>query len=163
MIRCLGAADAAAYRAIRLEALERCPENFGASADIEGAQPLAWFAERLAGSHVFAAGGDPLDGVIGLRPQEAPKLRHKVLIWGFYVRPAARRRGLGAALLGHAIAAARGLVEELRLSVAAENAAAIRLYEAAGFTAYGREPRALRVGGRDVDELLMALRLDQLS
>lgn len=160
MIRRLGAADAAAYRAIRLEGLEQCPENFGASAEIEGAQPLPWFAERLTGNHVFAAGGDTLDGVIGLRPQEAPKLRHKALIWGFYVRPTARGRGLGAALLGHAIAAARGLVEELRLSVATENATAIRLYEATGFVTYGCEPRALRVGGRDVDELLMALRLD---
>lgn len=159
MIRRLGATDAAAFRAIRLEGLERHPENFGASAEIEGAQPLAWFAERLAGSHVFAAGGDLLDGVIGLRPQEAPKLRHKALIWGFYVRPAARGQGLGTALLAHAVAAAGGLVEELRLSAAAENTAAIRLYEAAGFTAYGREPRALRVRGRDVDELLMALQL----
>lgn len=160
MIRRLGAADAAAFRAIRLEGLAQHPENFGASVAIEGAQPLAWFAERLTGSHVFAAGEDPLSGVIALRPQETPKQRHKALIWGFYVRPAARGHGLGAALLAHAIAAARGLVEELRLSVAAENAAAIHLYEAAGFTAYGREPRALRVGGRDVDELLMALRLD---
>jgi ribosomal protein S18 acetylase RimI-like enzyme len=159
MIRRLDAADAPAYRAIRLEGLARHPQSFGAAAEDEAPQPLAWFAERLAGSHVFGAGEDTLLGVIGLRPQEAAKLRHKALIWGFYVRPEARGKRLGAALLAHAIAVARGMVDELRLSVAPDNAAALRLYEAAGFKPYGREPRALRIDGRDFDEVLMALHL----
>ena len=37
-------------------------------------------------------------------------------------------------------------LEQLQLSVQADNAHAMRLYERAGFTAWGREPRALRVG-----------------
>lgn len=52
-----------------------------------------------------------------------------------------------------------GEVEEVRLAVVASNTAAVRLYARLGFRRYGLEPRALRVGDRYHDELLMALRL----
>ena len=90
----------------------------------------------------------------------AAKLRHKGLIWGVYVRPSARRAGLGMALLARVLDHARGgAVEEVRLSVVASNGAAIRFYEAAGFEAYGVERRALKVAGRYHNEVLMAARL----
>ena len=59
-------------------------------------------------------------------------------------------------MLDHARGAA---VEEVRLSVVSSNAAAVRFYEAAGFVAYGLEPRALKVAGVYHDEVLMAARL----
>jgi RimJ/RimL family protein N-acetyltransferase len=45
----------------------------------------------------------------------------------------------------------------VRLATAAGNEAAVRCYERCGFTPYGLEPEALFVGGRAVDDLLMAL------
>jgi RimJ/RimL family protein N-acetyltransferase len=48
-------------------------------------------------------------------------------------------------------------VDEIRLTVGATNAEAMRLYEKAGFTAYGLERRALKVNGRYCDNLLMTL------
>lgn len=48
--------------------------------------------------------------------------------------PAARRRGVARALLGHVIAAAAGAAgRRISLEVARNNVAAVRLYESAGF------------------------------
>ena len=162
-VRRLGAPDAAGYRALRLEGLAGHPEAFGASWEEEAARPLAWFAERLERNAVFGGwtgGGPELAGVAGLLVPEAAKLRHKGVLWGMYVRPPARRTGMGAALLARVLDHARGAVEEVRLTVVASNAAAVRFYEAAGFETYGVERRALKVAGRHHDEALMALRLD---
>jgi [ribosomal protein S18]-alanine N-acetyltransferase len=58
------------------------------------------------------------------------------------VVPAARRQGVGSALLAGAMAAAcaRGAAE-MFLEVAASNAAAHALYAGLGFTEVGRRPR----------------------
>jgi RimJ/RimL family protein N-acetyltransferase len=45
------------------------------------------------------------------------------------------------------------------LTVVASNAAACRLYRAAGFEQYGLERRALKIGDTYYDEALMALSL----
>lgn len=89
---------------------------------------------------------------------KAAKLRHKGVLWGMYVRPRARRAGLGAVLVRRVLDHARGAVEEVRLTVVSSNDAAARLYGAAGFEAFGVEPRALKVAGRYHDEVLIALR-----
>lgn len=159
--RRLGPGDAAAFRALRLEALRLHPEVFVADHDEEAARPLDWFAERLAANTVWAAAAPDgaLLGMAALMRHATPKLRHKAVLWGVYVRAEARGAGLAAALVGAALAAARGEVEEVRLTVTAGNAAATRLYEGLGFRAYGREERALRLAGRDYDDVLMALRL----
>src|SRR5712691_1017949 len=116
---------------------------------------------RLEANTVFGGWVDssPLVGVAGFRVEDAVKLRHKGVLWGMYVRPEARRTGLGAALVKRVVEYARTLVEELCLTVVASNTAACRLYSAAGFKEYGLERRALKVGSEYYDELLMALPL----
>lgn len=161
-IRRLAAADAETYRALRLEGLQSHPEAFGASWEEEAGRPLAWFAERLESNAVWGGwlGGDPvLAGVAGLLVPGAAKLRHKGVLWGMFVRTEARGTGLAEALARRALEEAAGDVEEVRLAVVASNTAAVRLYARLGFRRYGLEPRALRVGDRYHDELLMALRL----
>ena len=55
----------------------------------------------------------------------------------------------------------RKAVSQLELEVVAENAAAVRLYEAAGFREYGRNPRGF-LSRRGWQELvLMRLELDR--
>jgi RimJ/RimL family protein N-acetyltransferase len=61
----------------------------------------------------------------------------------------------------HVIEHAQALVEQICLTVVASNAAAYRLYSAAGFEQYGLECRGLKVGNQYYDEVLMALPLDQ--
>ena len=161
LLRRLTPADAERYRAIRLEGLRDHPDAFGAALAEEAGRPCPWFAARLERDAVFGGWLDrpELAGVAGLAVPDAAKLRHKGVLWGAFVRPEARGSGLATALVRQVIGAASRTVEELRLTVAASNAAAIRVYARCGFRAYGVEPRALKIGDRYHDEMLMALRL----
>ena len=158
-LRRLDHLDAMAYRELRLEGLGSHPEAFGASFEEEAAKPLEWFAERLTRNAVFGAllDGPTLLGAAGLLVPDAAKLRHKGVLWGMYVRPAARGTGLAAALVAHVVEHAEAIVEEVQLRVATSNPAAVRLYARAGFRQYGLERRAMRVGNEYFDEALMAL------
>jgi len=158
-IRRLESQDVAAYRELRLEGLTNHPEAFGASWDDEIEQPDSWWTGRLESNTIFGGSidGSPLLGVAGFYVPGAAKQRHKGILWGMYVRPAARGTGLAAALLQRVIEQARPLVEEIRLTVMASNTAAHRLYSAAGFEPYGLERRALKVGDDYYDDMLMAL------
>lgn len=156
-IRRLESGDAAAFRAIRLEALERHPEAFQSVYRDEVAVPLAQIAERLARSTVFGASrGDGLVGMAGFFVHQGEKVRHKGVLWGMYVQEEARSLGIGAALVERVITHARTEVEILGLAVVTENASARRLYERLGFIAYGTEPRAMKQNGVYYDEVLMA-------
>ena len=160
-LRRLRAADAGPYRALRLRGLCECPQSFGAAWEDESARPLEWFAERLDRNVVFGglSESEALLGVAGLRSSDSVRSRHVAQLWGFYVAPEARRRGLAAALLHALIRHAEGQFEAIRLTVVSSNDAAVRLYEKAGFQTFGREPAATKVGGRYFDELLMRLPL----
>ena len=75
------------------------------------------------------------------------------------VRPAARRRGLGARLVRAATARAAALgATRMFLEVAEDNAPARALYGALGFESAGRRPRYYaRPEGPPVDALLLVL------
>jgi ribosomal protein S18 acetylase RimI-like enzyme len=148
--------DAPLYRDIRLESLQLAPEAYGSAYDDELAQSLAWFAGRLQSSWVAGAfRGDALIGVAGHVVQEGPKRRHKGFLWGVYVRPAARRRGVARLLCEAVLAEARSKVEQVQLQVTATNLSAQRLYESLGFVAWGLEKQARIVGGRYYDDVHM--------
>lgn len=168
-IRPLTPADAAAYRAIRLRMLREHPEAFSDSAEEREREPEAAFNERFAsrveGPDRFVLGafdGEALVGTVGFYRHDGPKLAHKGGIWGMYVAPEARGRGVGRALLDAAVARVAATcpgVAWLQLGVATENGPAQRLYERAGFRTFGVEPAAMIVGGRVIDEALMARRV----
>jgi ribosomal protein S18 acetylase RimI-like enzyme len=156
-VRPLRPEEAEAFRSIRLEALQRHPEAFGSTLEREAAQPLGFFAERLARNAVFGAfQGEALVGVVGFYALDGPKTRHKGVLWGMYVKPAARGRGVAEALTARVIAQAhRERVEALQLTVVSPNERALRFYRRMGFSTYGVEPRALKHYGAYFDEVLM--------
>ena len=161
-IRRLPPTDADLYRDIRLEALKLAPEAFSSTLARESPKPLAWFAERLDGSPVFGAFAEnELLGIAGFFVQHGEKQAHKGMLWGMYVRPHARGRGVGRRLVAAVIAHARRHVELLQLTVVAGNEAARRLYTQLGFVEYGTEKNALKEGERYWDEILMALPLSR--
>ncbi len=91
----------------------------------------------MPGSFGLLADGNPPQGFILCRiaVDEAEVLTLLVL-------PPFRRRGIAAALLGAALAAARAAgVSAMYLEVAANNAAGLALYSALGFQQVGRRPR----------------------
>ncbi|AWK86182.1 GNAT family N-acetyltransferase [Azospirillum thermophilum] len=156
-IRRLGAADAEAWRALRLEGLLVHPEAFGADHAEEAARPLSFFRDRLTGNPVWGAEtGDGLAGTVGLLLRSGAKQRHKATLWGMYVRPGHRGTGVAEALVTALLDHAAGLVEVVQLAVAAGNRPACRFYERLGFRLYGVERHALLVGGTYHDEELRA-------
>ena len=159
--RRLRAADAAEYQRLRLEGFVLHPLQFRvAPEDESGLSPEA-IGERLEGAYV-AGGFDAvgLAGVGGLTRFDGLKLRHRALLWGMYVRERARGSGLADDLMRVLLAEARSQdVEQVILTVAAENARARGFYERWGFALYGIEPRAIKVGQSYLDEALMVCRL----
>jgi RimJ/RimL family protein N-acetyltransferase len=79
------------------------------------------------------------------------------------VTPAWRAKGVARAMLIELLRQARLLpgVEQINLTVNANQAAARRLYSSLGFKAFGHEPRALKVGDGYVDEDHMVLRFSE--
>ncbi|MGJ7529632.1 GNAT family N-acetyltransferase [Variovorax sp. GB1P17] len=160
-IRRLTLQDAPPFRALRLAALRDEPTSFGASYEEEAAFSPEVTVARLAehpDQGVFGAfDGATLVGIVTLRRESASKLRHKGMIFGMYVAPEARGKGVGRSLLSQALVLAQ-LVPDLlqvNLCVNASNAAAIALYESLGFETFGREPGALRIGDVLHEELHM--------
>jgi ribosomal protein S18 acetylase RimI-like enzyme len=183
VVRRLGMDDAAAWWALRLRGLRDHPGAFGSDYELEKERlpedVRRLFAERNsspeavvlgafdaggaeAGAGVAASvGAGVLVGCVGCARDQGPKERHRSLIWGMYVAPEARGRGVGRALVEEAVAMARRWpgVEVVRLTVAAANETARALYRACGFIAWGREPRVLKLPDRYVDEEHMVLAL----
>lgn len=164
-IRRLDSADAPAYQALRLHALQESPTAFGSSYEEERDTPIDVIATRLApGSerHVFGAFVEAqLVGLAGLVRESGLKARHSGFIRAMYVTPSHRGKGIARQLLTEALAVARsmpGLVQ-VTLSVTAGNASAIALYQSFGFETYGVAPRALFVDGVLYDEVQMVRRL----
>jgi ribosomal-protein-alanine N-acetyltransferase len=112
------------------------------------------FAALLTQAGVFALGD--ADGFILMRV-----VADEAEILTLAVRPAARRRGIGARMVGEGAVAAAALgAARLFLEVAEDNAAARALYARAGFFEAGRRPGyyARAEGGRG-DALILALNL----
>ncbi|PWC81608.1 acyl-CoA acyltransferase [Azospirillum sp. TSH100] len=148
--------DAEACRALRLEALHRHPEAFGSGHAEECFRPLSSFADRIAGGYIAGGFADgQLDAMAGLLIPTQAKSRHKGMLWGVYARENRRGSGLADAVMTALLAHAAEHVEQIHLSVAATNERAIGFYERLGFEPYGTEPRALKVDGVYIDELLM--------
>jgi ribosomal protein S18 acetylase RimI-like enzyme len=159
-VRRLTPEDVAAFRELRLEALLHSPEGFASTYESEAERPLEWFVTRLTDAEVFAAVRDrDLLGMAGFRAFDSPKMAHKGMIWGMYVRPDARGLGVGRRILQAILDHAAGRVEQVQLAVTTDNAAAKALYEAMGFVEYGRELHSLKVGERYWDDVLLARRV----
>ena len=162
-IRLLSADDASAYWDFRLEALEREVEAFSSSASEHRAVSLQDVKSRLGPDpENFVMGAfqeDRLVGTAGFYREKGPKTRHKGRIWGVYVTHQVRGQGVGRALMGALLQRASSIegIEQIELSVATTQAAAAALYRSLGFESFGREPRALRIGDRYVDEEYMVL------
>jgi ribosomal protein S18 acetylase RimI-like enzyme len=156
-VRPLTVADVAAMRELRLEGLRLHPECFAADHDIEAALTLDDFAARMNSATTF--GGflnDELAGMVVFVQPPRKKVAHTGELAAMYVRALARGTGLSDALVEAAIdLAVEKKVEQLKLTVNAENPHAVRLYERHGFRELAKFPNSLRVGGRTYDEIIM--------
>lgn len=164
-LRVLGPADIDTYHALRQRGLAEHPEAFTSSIADEAGKSREALARRLASDSarphdvvIGAFDGAALVCVCGLDVDMREKVRHKGHVFGMYVPVERVGKGVGGALIERVVAHARerGL-RQLTLTVTAENLAARRVYERAGFAVCGREPQAIRVNDRFHDKMSMIL------
>ncbi|HTQ15034.1 MAG TPA: GNAT family N-acetyltransferase [Rhizomicrobium sp.] len=156
IVRRLTDDDYEALREIRLEALRLHPENFGSDLEYEEGFAREEWLGRMATGYTFGGFvGGALAGIIVFVKPPKKKTGHTGEIGAMYVRAAQRGTGLADALMEAAIDQAVTSVEQLKLTVNAENLAAIRFYERHGFRTIGRYPNSIRVGDRTYEELIM--------
>ncbi len=163
LVRRLEPDDATAFMALRRAALLEAPFAFASSPEDDAAGSREFVARALAtpDQATFGAFADGLIGIVGIGRQRHLKAAHKCEIWGLYVRPDARSVGVGRSLVLEALAFARSLPGATHVYVGATERApeATSLYRSVGFTEWGVEPAALRIGEVIVSESHMVLAL----
>lgn len=164
-IRPLVAADAVAYKALRDEALRTAPEAFtsdyASSVGRDASEYVARFGALESGQFflgAFGASGQLL-GCVGCEREQRAQQRHCAVVVGMMVSPAAQRQGIGRQLVKACVQAASQVpgLTQLVLTVTASNPHVVRLYEQAGFRAWGLLPNAVMVDGVGFDKLHMVL------
>jgi ribosomal protein S18 acetylase RimI-like enzyme len=164
-IRALRDDDAEAFLELRRAALLDAPLAFTASPEDDLVATPEVFREQIAAAPetvILGAFDGRLIGIAGLYRETHLKAAHKAHLWGMYVLPEHRGRGVGTGLLDALVSHARRLtsVTSVHLSVTSAAPEARKLYESRGFRVWGTEPDSLRHDGRTVVEHHLVLDLD---
>ncbi|GAA0595547.1 GNAT family N-acetyltransferase [Virgibacillus siamensis] len=163
-IRILEPGDAWAYRKLRLEALLNSPEAFLTSHEEAEKMSEDDYKVRLQSSEVFNFGafkGDNLIGMVALVGETKVKINHRSSVFGMYVTPTCRGKGVGKKLMQTAVEQARSIdgVSQLCISVVTKNTTAKSMYYAQGFVPIGIHKKAIKFGEAFLDEEHMVMML----
>lgn len=161
-VRLLTSDDAQVYNPFILRGVKEHAELFRISEQdvLESLDPLLAESSDDFTFGAFSQEGELL-GVVSFARETREKFQHKGLLYRMYVASEAAARGIGRALIRSTIERARmqhGL-EQILLTVLAENIRAKRLYESEGFEVFSLEPKALKAGDDYFDEQQMVLYL----
>lgn len=164
-IRPLEINDFAAFLAIQKDALINAPEVFGSDYDWfdnlsilnkeQRYERFMFFPYQYLLGAVDVNG--EIAGMIGFSCEHTrSKVKHKGKIWGMYVKPEFRRQGIASFLVRSVVSTAEEIgCEQIQLTVSTDNHDSHGLYLRLGFTVFGMESHAVRVGDGYVDEYHM--------
>ena len=124
----------------------------------------AWFAEFDPTRRPFwvltDVASDAVVGWLSLRSFYGRPAYAATAEAGVYTDPAAQRTGIGKSLLAYALAAGPTLgIRTVLAFVFAHNAPSVALFEAAGFTTWGRLPRVAEMDGIERDLAILGRRI----
>lgn len=160
IIRQANIEDAAALRALRLEALQDRPIAFASDYEEESQYPLSRTEEQLKDQTInatfIALMDSTLVGMMGIGQYRHKNVKHNAMIWGVYVQPGWRGKNISGQMLEACIGWARERsIKFVKLGVNATNTSALNSYIRANFKVYGVESQVIYYGGEYHDELLM--------
>ncbi len=164
-IRRLGIADADRFKGMRVDAAKESPASVKPTPEEELEKSIDDFRKKLGwDSHNFILGafdGNQLVGIAGLRRERGNKIHHTAILWGIYVIPHYRARGIAKSLVKALLDIAGGIAEitQIKLCVHTRNEPARQLYTSSGFKSYGVERNVVRIGEESFDEELMMMTL----
>ena len=162
-IRRMTAMDAEAFSALRRKVTQANPVPMGLTMEEELARPIQGFRDQLSYPDPNAAFGAFVQGELVASaavawPSKLPSSRHKTKLWGVFVAPSHRGRGIGRKVVTEAVRHAfENGVRRVNLQVFVPNPEAVQLYLSMGFVEYGREPEAIFLGGTYYDGVHMSL------
>ncbi|PEL13271.1 GNAT family N-acetyltransferase [Bacillus sp. AFS017336] len=157
-IRKLTLEDLPEFIRLRKEGLILSPEAFGESISEYELKTMEQhtnnFPKTFDNFIVGAFDEKELVGVAGFYQKRSEKMKHKGTVWGMYVNPNYRGKGVGKKVLSQAIQHATQIEDilQIELAVISANVSAKKLYESVGFESFGTEKRALFVNGEFYDE-----------
>ena len=166
-IRILTESDARNYQTLRLEALQKNPESYSSTYEKEIQYTTDMVKERIRpDQEKFVLGAFDEESLVGVARyvrEAGSKMKHRANIYGMYVSPVMRGRGVAKALLLEIINRAKKEdgVEQIHLQVVSTNVSAKKLYQSLGFETYGVEPNALKSNNKYFDEDFMVLFLNR--
>ena len=164
-VRKLTPADQPEWRALRLEALRQYPHAFLTTYAEQRARPAADDRAMLAKDAWRGLyQSNELVGIAALLRPSAQTMRHRAELGALYVTP--HLWGKGAAqcfivALEDEVLKKGGL--QMELTVATNNARAIRFYERNGYKKYGTQPRAVIQNDVPQDDAFYVKLLDQAT
>ena len=132
-LRVISRDDWVSFKALRLRALADAPNAFAVTLAEADASTEAEWRERAGrpGPVVMAFSSD--ERPVAMGGLYAPEDSAEAFIWGMWVDPGWRGRGLGSRILGELLPHAERVDREVSLHVSEGNDGARRLYEAHGF------------------------------
>ncbi|KUP08162.1 hypothetical protein Q73_07315 [Bacillus coahuilensis m2-6] len=157
----LNDSHATLYDKLRLEALQDSPTAFATDYEeyVNRKDRIQRVKNNLMKDSAFTVGAfqdDQLVGVATMVIHEQSKLKHKAEIYAVYVSPTQRGRSIGYHLLQKLMKVAKTKnIEQLLLTVEANNQKAICLYQRAGFKQIGIEKNAMKINDIYYDEAYM--------
>lgn len=165
--RHLQPSDADSYCAVRLECLAIFPDNFGSNSQDEAKiviQKFQRFLQSSPAGFIFGAfDDDKLIGILGFLQADRRKTKHRGEIVQMFVHPDYAGQKIGFTLLQKVVEQAFSIadIEQIELSVVANNSTAIKLYEKLGFKTYAIQQNYFKDGDRYWHQQFMQLSKDQ--
>lgn len=154
------------FKAIRLEALKTNPMAFSNTyedvlkySDEKWQQQLQDAAQRTDCVFCFAFDNKQVIGMNGAWWNNKPITKHVAEVFGVFVNPAYRGKGIGKRLMQSIIDEVGKIPQftKVKLGVTATNLPALKLYESCGLKVVGKHEKELKFGDEFYDELLMEM------